>query len=68
MLPGDTNALRTKSSVARRLPIELLREQTGSPPPGTVEAAFYEAITKEAFAEFVENYLGTWFKKREASK
>lgn len=61
ILPGEAKPHHTKLTFTTRIPYELLRE----PPEGAgaMEAAMYDEMTRSAFAQLTDTYLGVWFKK-----
>ena len=68
ILPGDTQPLSEKQKLVQRVSIEILNQNLGGAPPGTLEAAIYSAETRGAFDEFQGRYLAKWFKERKDAK
>ena len=56
-IPGEKAPLRLKQTMNPRIPTDLLKQYTDPVPRGTVEAAVYEAMSREAFAEFQKRLL-----------
>jgi hypothetical protein len=63
LVPGG-QPLRTKLTSSQRVPVPMLKD-AATARPGTLEAAIYEAMSKEAFAEVRDHYLAAWTKKGE---
>lgn len=65
ILPGDARPLSVKHRIAPRIPGDIVRQETGVPPLGTIETAVYEAMIRDAFVELRKRYLAKWSSKRE---
>src|SRR5262249_30201674 len=62
LLPGDNKPLSVKLKLVERISREILKRESGTSPPGTVETLIYEAMMRDAFAELPQKYLAKWFR------
>jgi hypothetical protein len=67
-LPGDANPMRIKLTSAQRIPAAIIRQGSSSSPPGTLEAAVYDAMVSAAFADLQARHLSRWLKAGDAQR
>jgi hypothetical protein len=63
VLPGDAQPFKFKLASTERIPLAVLKDADGTAPAGTIEKQVYDEMTRHAFEELREKYLGTWLKK-----
>lgn len=62
LLPGEEPALPVKLTAAENVPKDIVDDSSLAKTPGAMESAAYDAMTRDAFGQFEQRYLGKWLK------
>jgi hypothetical protein len=63
VVPGEAQTFKSKLTSTERIPLAVLKDASPTAAAGTIEGQVYAEMTRHAFEELREKYLGIWFKK-----